>query len=141
MKLLLELGADPSVPNADNCTPLLAAAGVGALADGDEVGRDRRRGARSRSSACGTRRRRECRGRQRRNRDARGGLPKPPKVGATLLAEHGADINVWNRKNKAGWTPLMIAQGHRPGEFPAGARYDCRHRTRHARGRRRAAKR
>ncbi len=34
-----------------------------------------------------------------------------------LLAEHRADIKVWNRKNKAGWTPLMIAQGHRPGNF------------------------
>jgi hypothetical protein len=34
-----------------------------------------------------------------------------------LLAEHGADINLWNRKNKFGWTPLMIAQGHRPGNF------------------------
>jgi hypothetical protein len=34
-----------------------------------------------------------------------------------VLAERGADINVWNRKNKWGWTPLMIAQGHRPGNF------------------------
>jgi hypothetical protein len=34
-----------------------------------------------------------------------------------FLAEHGADIKIWNAKNKAGWTPLMIAQGHRPGNF------------------------
>ena len=34
-----------------------------------------------------------------------------------LLAEHDADIKVWHRKNKFGWTPLMIAQGHRPGNF------------------------
>jgi hypothetical protein len=34
-----------------------------------------------------------------------------------LLADREADINVWNRKNKFGWTPLMIAQGHRPGNF------------------------
>ena len=34
-----------------------------------------------------------------------------------LLASRGADTNVWNRKNKWGWTPLMIAQGHRPGNF------------------------
>jgi uncharacterized protein len=39
-----------------------------------------------------------------------------PKV-VELLAERHADINVWNRKNKAGWTPLMIALGHRPGNF------------------------
>ncbi len=34
-----------------------------------------------------------------------------------FLADNGADINVWNRKNKRGWTPLLIAQGHRPGNF------------------------
>ena len=26
-------------------------------------------------------------------------------------------IEVWNRKNKYGWTPLSIAEGHRPGNF------------------------
>jgi len=36
---------------------------------------------------------------------------------ARLLVERGADIKVWNRKNKAGWTPLLIAQGFRPGNF------------------------
>lgn len=39
-----------------------------------------------------------------------------PKL-VQLLAEHQADINVWNRKNKLGWTPLMIAHGHRPANF------------------------
>jgi hypothetical protein len=33
------------------------------------------------------------------------------------LADHGADVDVWNQKNAQGWTPLMIAQGHRPGNF------------------------
>jgi ankyrin repeat protein len=37
MKVLLDLQADPSLPNADHCTPLLAACGVGALGDGDEA--------------------------------------------------------------------------------------------------------
>ena len=27
------------------------------------------------------------------------------------LAAHGAKIEVWNRKDKQGWTPLIIAQG------------------------------
>jgi ankyrin repeat protein len=36
MKLLVELGADPQRPAADGSTPFLAAAGVGALGDGDE---------------------------------------------------------------------------------------------------------
>jgi uncharacterized protein len=34
-----------------------------------------------------------------------------------FLAERGANAAIWNRKNKAGWTPLMIAQGHRPDNF------------------------
>ena len=34
-----------------------------------------------------------------------------------FLVEHGADINIWNRENNFGWTPLMIARGHRPGNF------------------------
>ncbi len=39
-----------------------------------------------------------------------------PRV-VQLLADRGAKIEVWNRKNKYGWTPLLIAQGHRPGNF------------------------
>ena len=39
-----------------------------------------------------------------------------PRV-VQLLADKGARIEVWNRKNKYGWTPLAIAEGHRPGNF------------------------
>ena len=39
-----------------------------------------------------------------------------PKV-VELLAEKGARIEIWNRKNKQGWTPLTIAEGHRFGNF------------------------
>ena len=39
-----------------------------------------------------------------------------PKV-VQFLADKGARIEVWNKKNKYGWTPLMIAEGHRPGNF------------------------
>ena len=39
MKLLLELGADPAIPNADHCPPLLAAAGIAAV--GDHAHRER----------------------------------------------------------------------------------------------------
>jgi len=35
----------------------------------------------------------------------------------TLLVERGADISVWNKENRFGWTPLDIARGHRPGNF------------------------
>ena len=43
-----------------------------------------------------------------------------PKV-VQLLADKGAKIEVWNRKNKYGWTPLLIAEGYRPGNFKPAA--------------------
>ncbi|HLU47502.1 MAG TPA: ankyrin repeat domain-containing protein, partial [Planctomycetota bacterium] len=33
------------------------------------------------------------------------------------LAEKGASIDVWNRENRWGWTPLHIAAGYRVGNF------------------------
>ena len=52
-------------------------------------------------------RRRRCLKRQYKN------LPKAVE----LLAEKGADIEIWNQKNKFGWTPLSIADGYRFGNF------------------------
>ncbi len=43
-------------------------------------------------------------------------LKNLPRVVA-FLADHGARPAIWNRKNKFGSTPLMLAQGHRPGNF------------------------
>jgi hypothetical protein len=43
-----------------------------------------------------------------------------PKV-VQLLADKGARIDVWNRKNKYGWTPLEIAEGYRVGNFKPSA--------------------
>ena len=42
-----------------------------------------------------------------------------PKV-VQLLADKGAKIAVWNRENKTGYTPLVIAEGYRRGpQLPA----------------------
>jgi ankyrin repeat protein len=116
MRLLIELGANHQLANAVNTTPLLAAAGVGALGDGDE--------------AAGTEE--ETVEAVRLLLELGADLNAVDDNGETamhgaayqsraklvkLFADRGADINVWNRKNKPGWTPLMIAQGHRPGNF------------------------
>jgi ankyrin repeat protein len=116
MRLLLELGADHRLPNAVNTTPVMAAAGVGALGDGDE--------------AAGTEE--EAVEAVRLLLELGANINAVDDNGETavhgaayqsrsklvkLFADHRADINVWNRKNKPGWTPLMIAQGHRPGNF------------------------
>ena len=43
-------------------------------------------------------------------------LKNLPKV-VQFLADHGAKVEVWNKKNSFGSTPLMLAQGYRPGNF------------------------
>jgi ankyrin repeat protein len=116
MKLLLELQANPALTNADKSTPLLAACGVGALGDGDEAA------ATEEEAIAAVKLLLELgadinavddNGETAMHGAAYQSLPKLVK----LLAERGADIKVWNTKNRWGWTPLAIADGHRPGNF------------------------
>lgn len=116
MKLLVELGADPLLQNKDHCTPLLAAAGVGVISDGDETA-----GTEEEAIAAI-----EFLLEQGADINAVDDLGNSAMHGAAykswtklvqFLADHGADPDIWNKKNKLGWTPLMIANGHRPGNF------------------------
>jgi ankyrin repeat protein len=116
VQLLLELGADPWLPNAVNCTPLMAAAGVGALDNGEEP-------AGTEEEAMATVRLllelgADVNAVDDNSETAMHGAANQswPKL-IQLLVDYGADINVWNRKNRWGWTPLMVAQGHRPGNY------------------------
>ena len=116
MRLLLKRNADPEIPNVDGTTALLAAAGVGALGSGDEpaateeealdavrllldLGAD--------IDAVDERGETAMHGAAYKNRPAM----------VALLAERGADRSIWDRKNRSGWTPLLIARGHRRGNF------------------------
>ncbi|MEQ1825117.1 MAG: ankyrin repeat domain-containing protein [Pirellula sp.] len=116
MKLLLELGADPKLVNVDHCTPLLAATGVGILSNGDESAGTEDdaieavkllldSGADINSVDDGG------------NSALHGAVYENRSKLIEYLTDHGADISIWNRPNKRGWTPLDIAQGHRPGNF------------------------
>lgn len=115
MKLFVELGADPKIPNANGSTPLMAAAGLGCLAPIEVAGTEA-----------------ECvdavtylmslgadvnvvdkNGETAMHGAAYKSLPKMVQ----LLADHGARIDIWQQKDKWGWTPIMIAEGFRPGNF------------------------
>jgi len=68
-----------------------------------------------------------------------GAVYQPWAKMAYFLAEHGADVKVWDSKNKWGWSPLIIAYGYRPGNFrpqpdTIGDRKDHARRGRHATG-------
>ena len=52
-----------------------------------------------------------------------------------FLAGKGAKIEIWNRKNKQGWTPLTIAEGYRFGNFkPSAVTVEAFHRVMTAAG-------
>ena len=115
MKMLVKLGADPRLPNAQHCTPLMAAAGVGCLAPGEEAGtEDEAIEAVKLAIELGN----DINAVDDNGETAMHGAAYKsfPNV-VQLLADKGAKIEVWNRKNKYGWTPLAIAEGHRPGNF------------------------
>lgn len=117
MKLLVELGADPLIKNADGCTPLIAACGIHVGSDqATEVAGEESEVLEATELLLKL-------GANINDVDANGetamhaaALKNLPKV-IQFLADHGARSEVWNKKNKSGWTPLMIAQGHRPGNF------------------------
>lgn len=121
LKLLLELGADPKLGNADNCTPFIAACGlnVGSDAANEVPGEE--------PEILEVAKFLLDRGADINAVDAKGetamhaaALKNLPKV-VQFLADHGAKIDVWNRTNKYGWTPLHLAEGYRPGNFKPSA--------------------
>jgi uncharacterized protein len=115
MKTLVKLGADPRLPNAQHSTPLMAAAGVGCLAPGEEAGtEDEALEAVTLAIALGG----DVNAVDDNGETAMHGAAYKnfPRV-VQFLADKGARVDVWNHKNKYGWTPMTIAEGHRVGNF------------------------
>ncbi len=115
MRTLVELGADPLLPNADNCTPLMAAAGVGTRAPGEEAGTEAEvlEAVQLALELGGDVNAVDTNGETAMHGAAYKSLPKVVQ----FLADKGARIEIWNQKDKYGWTPLSIAEGYRVGNF------------------------
>jgi ankyrin repeat protein len=115
MKTLAALGADTRLTNAENSTPLMAAAGLATRSPGEDAGTESEvleavqvlldLGADINAV--------DNNGETAMHAAAYKNLPKVVK----FLADHGAKIDVWNKNDKFGWTPLAIAVGYRFGNF------------------------
>ena len=115
LKLLVELGADPTIPNKENTTPLMAAAGIGTRSPGEDAGvLDEVDEVLAYLLDLGA----DVNAVDDNGETAMHGVAyKNAPSGVELLAARGADIAVWNQENKFGWTPLVIALGYRFGNF------------------------
>jgi ankyrin repeat protein len=109
MRLLAEFGADPKLPNEENTTPLMVAAGVGTQNPGEDPGTEPEvLEAVKVALELGN----DLNAVDSNGETAMHGaaLKHAPSV-VRYLAERGARMDVWNRPNKRGWTPLRIAEG------------------------------
>lgn len=115
MRLLLRLGADPLLNNAEKSTAVMAAAGLGTLAPGEEAGTEPEalEAVQLALELGGDINAVDENGETAMHGAAYASFPKMVR----FLADHGANIEIWNRTNKYGWTPLRIAEGYRPGNF------------------------
>lgn len=116
LKLLIKHGGDIHLANHDQASPLLAACGIGILSNGDES-------AGTEQDAIDTvsylfEHGAELNGANKAGETVmHGAAYKSWPLLISKLDHLGASPSIWNQKNQKGWTPLMIAQGHRPGNF------------------------
>jgi ankyrin repeat protein len=119
LRELAALGADTTIPNVDQSTPLMAAAGLGTRSPGEDAGTESEvveaLGVLLELGA-------DINAVDRNGETAmHGAAYKNLPAAVEFLASKGAKIEVWNRKNRSGWTPLLIAAGYRFGNYKPSA--------------------
>jgi ankyrin repeat protein len=109
MRLLAELGADPLLPNEDGTTPLMVAAGIGTSSPLEDPGNEAEV---LESVKVALKLGGDVNAVDKKGETAMHGAAYKhvPSV-VRLLAENGAKVDVWNRQNDRGWTPLRIVEG------------------------------
>ena len=109
MRLLVDLGADPHVPNDDLSTPLMVAAGLGTGAPGEDPGTEEEalEAVKFAMSLGGDINAVDAKG----NTAMHGAAYKHLPSVVSYLYEQGAEISIWNQENEIGHTPLLIAEG------------------------------
>jgi ankyrin repeat protein len=115
MKTLAALGANPLLPNVENSTPLMAAAGLATRSPGEDAGTESEvlEAVQAALDLGADINAVDNNGETAMHAAAYKNLPKVVK----FLASKGAKIDVWNTNDKFGWTPLAIAVGYRFGNF------------------------
>ncbi len=115
MRELARLGADPYIPNVDNSTPLMAAAGLATRSPGEDAGTESEviEAVQAALDLGADINAVDMNGETAMHAAAYKNLPGVVKY----LAAKGAKIEVWNKNDKFGWTPLAIAVGYRFGNF------------------------
>jgi uncharacterized protein len=115
MRYLASLGADPKLTTADGANAMIVAAGLGTRSPGEDAGTESEVvEALQAALDLGV----DINAVDKNGETAMHGAAYKNLPGAVdFLATHGAKIEVWNTKNKQGWTPLTIAEGYRFGNF------------------------
>jgi ankyrin repeat protein len=115
MRTLAALGADPFIPNVDHSTALMVAAGLATRSPGEDAGTETEvlEAVQAALDLGADINAVDINGETAMHGAAYKNLPKVVK----LLADKGARIDIWNRNDKYGWTPLAIAVGYRFGNF------------------------
>ena len=115
MRYLAKLGADPLIPTADHANAMIVAAGLGTRSPGEDAGTE---GEVVEALQAALDLGNDINAVDDNGETAMHGAAYKNLPGAVeFLASHGAKIEVWHRKDKQGWTPLIIAQGHRFGNY------------------------